>query len=593
MKFPSTWKVWPLVLLVLTPCVNGEGLRLVSRESDDVETSWVVEGDLIENADFVHASPSYITMLTPVDTVAEQPVRMRWTAMSIGRTEPWSEDELEGALVVFLWLNEGRVDWIEVKSAQPKLHPAGDFPADALRWAPESRAMPGSPVVLLYKDGAFIEPRPWFDKGAHQRALVKIAAGVMDGLAEDLRALRNLELGAARGKGFTLMHVAAESGNIPAMQALLDAGADINRESFGQRTALHWAAANGQREAVAWLMDHGAKHVGDRSRLFPLQAAILTGHMACAAEIYDRLQSSFFRKEMLGAAARHGDRELSRKLLADYSDWQVKWMDEEPVWQVLWSQDVDLLQLMLDRGLSPHRRPYDVPMLSVAVRAGNEAMLRLLLAAGSKLEMTDVEGRTPLIEAVRNEEEMMVALLLNAGAKVTARDDSKRRALDYAEARGMRDIAVLLKADAATIRARAESATRSAPARVYAAAEVDESPRLVTRPAFALLYGAEISSSSEYSGVLVRNQGGDVTDVLPGQSFSASITSSERTDHQVIWTGVVEPDGTVSEVLELSTSPQEFTRNFDERVSDYRFTPGRLKGVPVRTRIVWLEDFRD
>ena len=593
MSLFSLPKVWLLSLIVGVPLSNAQGLRLVSNDTGDPETTWAVEGDLIENADLVHASPSYSMMLTPVDVVEEQRVRLLWSIVSVERTAPWSQSEVEDALVVFLWLNAGRVEWIEVKAAQPLLHASGSFPADAVRWSSEGRAMAGSPVVLLYKNGAFIAPRPWFEAGVHQRVLVKIAAGVTDGLEDDLRALRNLELGAARGKGFTLMHVAAESGNIPALQALLEAGADINAESFGQRTALHWAAANGQTEAVAWLLDHGAKHSGDRERVFPLQAAIRAGHMACAAEIYERLDSRFFRKEMLGAAARHGDRALSRKLLDEYRDWQVKWIDEEPVWQVLWSQDAELLQRMLDRGMSPHRRPYDVPMLNVAVRAGDEAMVRVLLAAGSKLEMADVEGRTPLIEAVRNEEETMVALLLDAGAKVTNRDHSKRTPLDYARERGVTGIAALLQAERATIHARAGRATVVPAGRIHAAHEVDESPRLVARPAFALSYGASVSTNSEYSGILVRNDSGDVTDVLPGQSLSSSIASTERTDHQVIWTGIVEPDGTVSEVLELRTSPQDFFRNFDERVSDYRFAPGTRNGEPVRTRIVWLEDFRD
>lgn len=47
----------------------------------------------------------------------------------------------------------------------------------------------------------------------------------------------------------------------------------------------------------------------------------------------------------------------------------------------------------------------------------------------------------------------------------------------------------------------------------------------------------------------------------------------------------------VSQVRELLTTPRYFTRNFDEKVADYRFVPGKIAGQSVRTRIVWLEDF--
>lgn len=56
----------------------------------------------------------------------------------------------------------------------------------------------------------------------------------------------------------TPLQAAAESGNLVAMQQLLDAKADLNHQSSGGGTALFTAAWNCQTDAMEFLLARGA-----------------------------------------------------------------------------------------------------------------------------------------------------------------------------------------------------------------------------------------------------------------------------------------------------------------------------------------------
>ena len=88
-------------------------------------------------------------------------------------------------------------------------------------------------------------------------------------------ARRCLESGAnieARGEGGvttgdqTALHFAAFGGQVEAVTALLDAGANIKARAEDGRTALHFAAEFGQVEAVTALLDAGADPKAKDSR---------------------------------------------------------------------------------------------------------------------------------------------------------------------------------------------------------------------------------------------------------------------------------------------------------------------------------------
>jgi ankyrin repeat protein len=121
------------------------------------------------------------------------------------------------------------------------------------------------------------------------RTLLMVAAevGCMDCLAlllaEDVEVDAQLPGPGARA-GWTALFAAAAAGRAEAVQALLDAGADVNHRSATGRTALFFAALGGHRQAVDVLLDARARlDVLDREGLKAADLAAAINHTAIAA----------------------------------------------------------------------------------------------------------------------------------------------------------------------------------------------------------------------------------------------------------------------------------------------------------------------
>jgi len=77
------------------------------------------------------------------------------------------------------------------------------------------------------------------------------------------------------------LHLAAERGDLPGLQAALDQLTDINSRDAAGRTALLLATLHKQSKAVTMLLAHGADpNIADANGLTPLQAATNNGKSA-------------------------------------------------------------------------------------------------------------------------------------------------------------------------------------------------------------------------------------------------------------------------------------------------------------------------
>ncbi len=89
----------------------------------------------------------------------------------------------------------------------------------------------------------------------------------------------------------------------------------------------------------------------------------------------------------------------------------------------------------------------DLPALSTAARDGNGPVLLRLLAGGADVNVTDDDGRTPLMHAAEVGRNVIARLLLEAGADREIRDASGRTAADWARQEGHTGLAELLEPD--------------------------------------------------------------------------------------------------------------------------------------------------
>ncbi len=154
----------------------------------------------------------------------------------------------------------------------------------------------------------------------------------------------------------------AERGDAPALERLLEGGADVNAAAADGTTALHWAARADRLETVRVLLAAGANaSAEDRYGVTPLQLAAMNGN----AEMIE-----LFVAGGADAAAYNPD------------------------------------------GETP---------LMTAARTGLPRAIEALLAAGAELDARDREfEQTALMIAVRERQSAAVALLLERGADVNA-----------------------------------------------------------------------------------------------------------------------------------------------------------------------------
>ncbi|MFZ6756455.1 ankyrin repeat domain-containing protein [Undibacterium sp. Ji50W] len=100
-----------------------------------------------------------------------------------------------------------------------------------------------------------------------------------------LLAHPDLKLEARAMNGDTVLMLACYLGNLQAVKALIERGAEINQPGW---TALHYAAVNGNKEIIALLLEHSA-YIDTESpnKTTPLMMAARSGKMGAVALLLD------------------------------------------------------------------------------------------------------------------------------------------------------------------------------------------------------------------------------------------------------------------------------------------------------------------
>lgn len=218
------------------------------------------------------------------------------------------------------------------------------------------------------------------------------------------------------------MHYAAEQGNLEVLHLLLRAGCLVDVGDSDDVTPLHLAAARDNPDTVALLISNGAK-VNHKSidgtgplhmaaaRGFLETANILLKHGACVNAL-DRSD----RTPLLLAVSR-GIEDMVKLLISHGARVNVEdILGYTPLCQAVWQQEKEIVRMLLAAGA---RLTHSDRLLHCAILHRCPDIAKMLIGAGSIVNLRDDSGDTPLIIAARSGQVDMVNLLLSNGAVAT------------------------------------------------------------------------------------------------------------------------------------------------------------------------------
>jgi ankyrin repeat protein len=176
---------------------------------------------------------------------------------------------------------------------------------------------------------------------------------------------------------------AAMRGDLGAVRALVERGADVNVAQGDGMTALHWAAERGDAEMTRFLLDRGAEtgaitRIGDRT---PLHLAARAGKPATVNLLLEAGADPMTTTESGGSTALHfaaaaGNTAIVRALLehgAEIDAPEATWAQTPLMWAASAGR-LAAVKTLIDAGadLEATSRVEDIPAASAASRAGED-----------------------------------------------------------------------------------------------------------------------------------------------------------------------------------------------------------------------------
>ncbi|MHC4593940.1 MAG: ankyrin repeat domain-containing protein, partial [Planctomycetota bacterium] len=207
-------------------------------------------------------------------------------------------------------------------------------------------------------------------------------------------------------------------------------------------SALHYAARNGYRHLVEFLLDEGADMSSINTEGFtPIEVAMMRGYrsivellVAKGAEVSIHIavylgdvdQVSYFIESGVNVDARD-------KIGLTPLDWAAK-------------TSVELVKLLVAEGADVGAKDkWGWTPLDSAAYAGHVEIAELLIDKGADVNSRYNWGQTPLIWAAQEGHKTVAELLIARGADINTKDNQGRTALWYAQDKGHTEIVELLR----------------------------------------------------------------------------------------------------------------------------------------------------
>ena len=222
---------------------------------------------------------------------------------------------------------------------------------------------------------------------------------------------------------------------------LLDHGADSSLRDKFERTAMHYAAANGQVGLLNLLLrgsGHGSIEAKDDEGETPLHDAVDFDHLE-ATEILLNAGSDIDSTDCEGCtplhcAAKHGHTRVLRFLLQHQASVNARDNNlNTPLHYACLMDRTDCAKALFDWGCAKDARDKDgLTSLAVAAQTGSKELVQLLCSHGANINSKTHDGTSPLVLACARGDLDIVNFFLQNGAKPDAGNDVGSRPLHAA-----------------------------------------------------------------------------------------------------------------------------------------------------------------
>ncbi|CAH0756291.1 unnamed protein product [Diatraea saccharalis] len=251
--------------------------------------------------------------------------------------------------------------------------------------------------------------------------------------APDLATVRDAD-------GLTPLHLAVVHGNVPLVQALLAAGADVNAQDDEQHTVVHWATVCGEVGALRAVLAAGADAATpDQHGGYPLHYAA----QMCGAPAATDHQSRGAALEVLRALVREGGARVDVR-------------DADGRTPLLWAASAGSAAAVLALHQAGARvddadRDGLTALHCASARGHTEALETLVGLCGARVDVADSHGCTPLHYAAALGHADATAALLEHGADAHRQDRRGRSPAHTAAAKGQIETVRILGARGANL----------------------------------------------------------------------------------------------------------------------------------------------
>ncbi|RVE55310.1 hypothetical protein evm_000208 [Chilo suppressalis] len=240
--------------------------------------------------------------------------------------------------------------------------------------------------------------------------------------------------------GLTPLHLAVVHGNVPLVQALLAAGADVNAQDDEQHTVVHWATVCGEVGALRAVLAGGADAATpDQHGGYPLHYAA----QMCGAPAATDHQSRGAALEVLRALVREGGARVDVR-------------DADGRTPLLWAASAGSAAAVLALHQAGARvddadRDGLTALHCASARGHTEALETLVGLCGARVDVADSHGCTPLHYAAALGHADATAALLQHGADAHRQDKRGRSPAHTAAAKGQIETVRILGARGANL----------------------------------------------------------------------------------------------------------------------------------------------